>query len=420
MRKLLVLASVFSLSFASAAVAETIGAIADDYVSLMVSAHELKPDLVMIDRPDLAKPEKLGAAAIRSRSEALEKRIDAFRSQDSMEVMRARWIHAELVSLVAQLDLAEGAKLPMVERVERVYGFTPQFPRLSDYDPVLDRLDKAMPGPGTLAERIDAMKTAARVPADKMEPVFRAALAECRKRTLAHMPLPPESTDVQFVHDPLTPAENNYIGKGKSVTRISLDVPADVDRVLAMACHEVYPGHHTHFVNLDDAAGPGGGMPERLVGLADTPVFPVAEAIAEYGIGLAFPIEERIAFQRAVLYPLAGLQMRDVPAWRAYLAARPEVLGASATVARDYMSGTIDAATARNQFIRYRLQTPSAAQQMIKMIDAFGSMIIASDFGWYAMDRAMRDKSVDEQWRLFRQIQRQPMLLDDIRALAAK
>jgi hypothetical protein len=33
------------------------------------------------------------------------------------------------------------------------------------------------------------------------------------------------------------------------------------------------------------------------------------------------------------------------------------------------------------------------------------------------MDRSMQGKSVDEQWRLFRQIEREPMLLDDVAAL---
>jgi hypothetical protein len=37
--------------------------------------------------------------------------------------------------------------------------------------------------------------------------------------------------------------------------------------------------------------------------------------------------------------------------------------------------------------------------------------------GWYTIDQAMQGKSVDVQWRLFGQIEREPMLLDDIAAL---
>lgn len=400
--------------------AETVNAIADDYVALMVNAQALKPDLVVVAKPDLARVEKLELPAIRARAGALQARLEAIKAANPLEAMRARSMRARLVSLIAQLDVAGGARLDMTERVERYYGFKPEFPHLEDYDEALGRLDKAMPGAGTLAERIDALKTAARVPADKVEPVFRAAMAECRRRTVANMALPPESTEVQFVHDKLVPAENNYLGNGKSITRISLDVPGDVDRMLVMACHEVYPGHHMHFTNLDDAVGPDKGFREGLVELADTPVFPVAEAIAEYGVGLAFPVEDRIAFQRDILYPLAGLTMRDEGAWRALISARPDVLGASATVARDYMAGSVDSATTERRLIRYRLQTPTAAKQTIKMIDAFGSAVIASDFGWFTMDRTMRGKPIAEQWRLLREIQRQPMLLDDIRALATK
>ena len=51
------------------------------------------------------------------------------------------------------------------------------------------------------------------------------------------------------------------------------------------------------------------------------------------------------------------------------------------------------------------------------MIAAFGTYLIASDFGWYAVDRAMRGKPVEEQWRLMQRMQREPMLLADILAL---
>ncbi|NUT00375.1 MAG: hypothetical protein HOP96_05315 [Sphingomonas sp.] len=403
---------------------DTVDAIAKDYVGAAVEAKSLNPDLISINSPALTaavektatKPDPVALAA---RSGELIARLDALpKPEDSLGAMRMRSLRARLVSLQAHLQVMGGAKLPIGEQVERFYGFKPDFRSLSSYVPALDRLDKAIPGPGVLAERIAALKTAALVPPDKIEPVFLAALAECRRRTALHMKLPePESVEVQFLPDLPAPAEDVYQGNGKSRARINLDSPVDVDRLLAAACHETYPGHHSHFVNLDDALVRGRGWHEFDVEIEDGPQFPVAESVAEYGVGLTFPVEERIAFQRDVLYPLAGLKMQNVDAWRAYISARPEVLGASATVARDYLSGAIDQPTAQNLFVRYRLQTPTAAVQMMKMLDAFGSLVIASDFGWYTMDRAMQGKSVDEQWRLFRRIEREPMLLEDVAAL---
>jgi len=427
MRKLLLTLAAFVLAAAAppALPADGIDAIARDYVDLALDAKTLDPDLISINSPALeatykAKSGKADPAALAKRSGELIARFDALSKpqEDRLDAMRFRSLRARLVSLQAHAEVLGGAKLTMADRVERFYGFRPDFRPLNEYDPGLDRLDKAIPGSRTLAERIAALKTAALVPPDKIESVFRAAFAECRRRTLKHMPLPqPESVEVLFLHDLPAPAEDVYQGNGKSRARINLDSPVDVDRLLAAACHETYPGHHSHFVNLDDALSRGRGWREFDVEIEDGPQFAVAESVAEYGVGLTFPVEERIAFQRDVLYPLAGLRMQNVDAWRAYISARPDVLGATATVARDHLSGAIDQQTAHRLFVRYRLQTPTAATQMLKMLDVFGSLVIASDFGWYTMDRAMQGKSVDEQWRLFRQIEREPMLLDDVAAL---
>jgi hypothetical protein len=54
---------------------------------------------------------------------------------------------------------------------------------------------------------------------------------------------------------------------------------------------------------------------------------------------------------------------------------------------------------------------------MIKMLDAFGPFVIASDAGWYTVDRAMQGKSVDERWRLLQRMESEPMLLEDVAAL---
>ena len=134
-----------------------------------------------------------------------------------------------------------------------------------------------------------------------------------------------------------------------------------------------------------------------------TPVLP-KQRLAELGFHL-------------ILYPLAGLTMRDEAAWRAYVSARSSVLGATSTVIRDYLDRKIDAGTARTLSTRYRLMNPRSAEQLIKMVDAFGIDIIASDQGWLAIDRAFAGKAIDEQWRLLQRIEEEPMLLDDVRAL---
>jgi hypothetical protein len=402
--------------------ADAVDAVARDYVELALDAQRLQPDLISVIAPQpipstRGKKSARDAVAIERALGALTTRLDGVGPvTDRLDAMRLRALRARIESLRVQMRPADAPQLPVAEEVARKFGFVPDFRPLAGYDAALDRLDKAMPGDGNLPERIDAMKKAAIVPPDRIEPVSRAAIAECRRRTAAHLDLGREGIELKVTDDPTFPAGATYAGGGKSIVTVSRVLPMNVDQVLQMACHEVYPGHHVHYVTLDRALNSGRGWVEFSVDQVG-PAVPVAEAVAEYGVGLAFPVEERLAFERDVLFPLAGLTMGDPAQWRAYLSARSSILGASATVARDYLGGSIDHDQARRQFIRYRLQTPEAAGQLLKMLSAVGSYVIASDLGWYTIDRVMQGRSVEEQWRLLAQIEREPMLLDDIAAL---
>ncbi|MXP42592.1 hypothetical protein GRI75_13180 [Altererythrobacter soli] len=402
-----------------------VDSVARAYIELALGAYLLNGgdgDVATPRQEELAraKAAKRSAAQIAQEAAALVEALDALPAPpDRLTQMRHRSLRARLVSLEHGQRPADANTSDVADDVRLRFGFTADFPALSDYDAALARLDAAMPGPGTLPERIAALRATAAVTPERIEPVFRAAVAECRRRTAPHLDLAEESVDIRFVPDDLTPAQAEYVGGGKSIVSISTVIPTDVDRLLQHACHEVYPGHHAHMLALDRELYRLRGWPEYGAAMAADPVIPAAEAIAEYGVGLAFPVDERIAFQRDVLYPLAGLTMRNEEQWRAYLSARPEVLGATATVARDFLSGAIDEETAVTLLMRYRLQSREAARQTAKMIGAFGSYLIASDFGWFAVDRALRDKPREEQWRLLKQLQREPALLEDVVALGA-
>ena len=398
--------------------------IAHDYAVLSAQADRLESEgkddghkLDAIEREAKAHPLKL--PQIESGLDALVRRTDQLKpSSNPLRAMRQRYIRAHLISYRLQLEPQRMAGLPAAKQVELAYGFVPVFPDLASVDPAIDALDKALPGEGSLSERIDAMKQRALVPKDKIEAVVRASVAECFRRSSAHLNMPKDQLEIRFPDDKLIPAQSNYEGDGKGWMAVSTDYPADVDRLLTTACHEAYPGHHTHYATLDERVWDKYGWPEGKVGLQYEPLFAVSDAISEYGEGLTFPLDERMRYEREVLFPLAGLSMKDEAGWRALIKARSSVLGATSTVIRDYLDKKIDAASAQKLLMRYRLMNQRSAEQLVRMVDALGIIIIASDQGWLAIDRAFAGKSVDEQWRLLQRMEQEPMLLGDVRALA--
>ena len=421
-RFLLALCLVSSAAIAQPPRAPTLDSLARDYVVLSMRLQRSHPDVVSVTEPPLAlaaraKGRVSTEGAVR-RLNAIVAKIDRLRTpKDPLVAMRQRALRAHAASLALQLQPAEMNKLPVGDRVRRIYGFEPDFAPLTGFDAAIDALDKALPGAGTLSDRIDAMKQRAQVPKDRIEAVVRTAVAECRRRAAIHLRMPAETLAISFPADPLVPGQSNYLG-GKGTMAVSTVVPADVDRLLQLSCHEAYPGHHTNYASMDENLWRKRHWPESKVGLAFEPQFAVSDAISEYGTGLNFPLDERMKYEREILYPLAGFTMQDEAAWRAYLSARSSVLGATSTVIRDYLDGKIDAATAKRLSMRYRLMNPRSAEQLLKMVDAFGVDVIASDQGWLAIDRAFAGKPVDEQWRLLQRMEEEPMLLGDVRALA--
>jgi hypothetical protein len=317
-----------------------------------------------------------------------------------------------------QLQAKSGAKLPMKDEVRLRYGFDPDFKPLNSYDPILAKLDKQLPGSGILSGRIAQMRKATIVPADRVRAVQAAAFGECRRRAAQHVKMPKgESVEVRWIESPLFPGNNTFKGNGHSLAEFSRDYKWEVDQLLWVTCHEIYPGHHTHFATQSAELLHKRGWPEFSLSQNYGPTIPGAEAIAEYGVGLTFPIEDRIRFERDVLYPIAGLKMTNPDAWRVFWTARFDMLGASASVAEAYLDGKLDKAQAKQAFIKYRLMTPEGVEKLLPAVDQLGSYIIASDAGWMTIDRRLRGRSQAQRWQAFQRVLQEPMTVGDLQKL---
>lgn len=404
--------------------AEPIDDIANDYVKLTLAAAQHVPDIYeSYEGPESWKAEaaaaKIEPSTIIQRSGALIERLDRLpKAELPLLAQRHAWLRANLVSLRMQMEAKGGAKWPVGEEVRLRYGFTPDFRPLAEYDAILARLDKQLSGGGTLSERIARLREGSRVPKDKVQAVQQAALVECRRRAASKLKFPVgESVETRWGDDPLFGGSNIYEGNGHSVSEFSRAYAWEVDQILWVTCHEMYPGHHLHFATQSAELFKKRRWPEFSIWQAAGPMIPAAEAVAEYGVGLAFPIEERIRFERDVLYPLAGLTMGNPDEWRAYWTAKWDMLGATSSVAQLYLDGKLDKEQARAAFMKYRMMNRDGADKIVPVLDHVGSYIIASDVGWMTIDRRLRNRPEAEQWRTFQQILEQPMTVADLQKL---
>lgn len=333
------------------------------------------------------------------------------------ERRRHAFLIAQLRAAGARLQMMQGTKLSFEDEAERLFGVRPVLKALTDYDPVLQEIEALVPGDGPLWQRVDAFNDRFIIPADRLQAVMDAAIAECRRRTMDHIALPAdEKFTLEFVTGKSWSGYNWYKGDATSLIQINTDLPVRLSRAVDLGCHEGYPGHHVLNMLLEERLSKGKGWVEFTVYPLYSPQSLIAEGSANYGIELAFPGDERRAFEVGTLYPLAGLDPKDADAYLRLLEAQKALAGARFTIASEFLSGRItkDEAIALTQ--RYGLVSAKRAAQTVAFSEQYRSYVINYGLG-LDMVRAYVEAAGPDQgarWKRMEAVISEPTLPSDL------
>jgi hypothetical protein len=188
-------------------------------------------------------------------------------------------------------------------------------------------------------------------------------------------------------------------------------------RVIDLGCHEGYPGHHAYNMLLERNLARGRGWVEYMVYPLYSPQSFIAEGSANYGIELAFPGNERLAFERRVLYPLAGISDAGADVYIQLQDAIRDLSGARIAIAADLLDGRIDRAEAIRRTQRYSLASESRARQSIAFTEQYRSYVINYGLGEELVERFIegRNAPVARRWQTMTRILSEPFLPGDLR-----
>jgi hypothetical protein len=130
---------------------------------------------------------------------------------------------------------------------------------------------------------------------------------------------------------------------------------------------------------------------------------------------MAFPGEERLAYERDVLFPLAGLDPDQAAAYDAVRQLIERLRYADNAAARRYLDGEIDAGAAAEWLTRYAAMTPSRAEQRVRFIGQYRSYVINYTLGLdlvrdYVDREAGLDEAGEKRWEVFAQLLSSPRL----------
>ncbi|HEX8414051.1 MAG TPA: hypothetical protein VF637_09225, partial [Sphingomicrobium sp.] len=370
--------------------ADNLDAVARDYVKLSLTIGEKEEGYIdaYYGPPELQAAAKADAPgqtfdSLSAQVDALKKRAGAFAApDDALNSSRARFLSAQLTAASTRLRMMRGEKLTFEDEAEGLFGVRPQLQPLESFDPVIARLEATVPGTGPLAQRIDTFANRFNIPKDRLKPVFDAAIAECKRRTLQHIQLPQnERFDMAFVTGKSWSGYNYYQGNNHSKIEINTDLPIRIFRAVDLGCHEGYPGHHVLNALLEERLTKGRNWVEFSVYPLYSPQSLLAEGSANYGIKLAFPGNEQLEFEKRVLYPLAGLPVAEAENYYKLQEALQALGGARFTISKLFLEGKVTEAEAVQLFQKYQLLTPERARKSLDFTKQYRSYVINYGLG---------------------------------------
>ena len=345
-----------------------------DYVDAYYGPPEWKKE---------AETRKLSLDDIAKQGTAVRERVTSMSPPSGeMERLRQVYLDRQLSSLLARVRMLKGERLSFDEESKALYdGVAPTYPE-SHFKEILTALEKRFPGEGALVARYDAWRRPFVIPKDRLDAVFQIAIKAGRERTAKRLTLPPgESFTVEYVTNKSWGGYNWYQGQYKSLIQVNTDLPIYIDRAIDLACHEGYPGHHVYNALLEKHLVRDRGWVEFSIYPLFSPQSLIAEGTANFGIEVAFPGNERVEFERKVLFPAAGLDPARASEYYEVQALTEKLSYAGNEAARRYLNGEIDAAAAAKWLEQYALMSAERAKQRVRFMDQYRSYVINYNLG---------------------------------------
>jgi hypothetical protein len=384
------------------------------YVRLGLTIGQYDPDFVdAYYGPDSLRPTNALApvfpkdSLLQSTTELLSKFQAIANDKNDTLRMRANWISGQLIAFARRIQIATGTYGTFDEESKDLFGVVAPTYTEAQFKEWVARLDSLLPGKGDLPLRFQQLSNRFVIPKEKLDTVFRTAIAECRRRTSVHMEFPAEEDfTLEYVTDKPWSGYNWYKGKYKSVIQINTDLPILIDRVIDVGSHESYPGHHVYNMLLEKNLYRDRGFLEVSLYPLFSPQSLIAEGSANYGIEVVMPGVEKTKFTRDVLLPLAGLDTTGIAAYYKAQELKGKLTYVRNEVGRGLINKTMSEEEAVRWLITYGLYSELSARKSLTFIEKNRTYIINYNYGMDLVKSAIEAKggtasAPDKRWELF-------------------
>jgi hypothetical protein len=395
----------------------SVNELATDYVKLVLALGELDPGYVdaYYGPPqwrDEAKAQHLSAAQIERQAQQLIDGLNTLAPEplpQDPELPRLRqvYLRKQLGAVRARAQMLQGRHFSFDEEARALYDIDAPHYSDSQFEPQLKQLDALLPpGPADLADRYNRYIGRFAVPKERLQSVMQAAIDRARAQVRRHLELPPgEHFELALVERKPWSAYNWYQGGYYSRIEVNTDPVVSISRVIQLASHEGYPGHHVYNSLLEQQLVRGQGWPEYQVYPLYSPQSLIAEGSADFGVDLTFPERERLDFERE-LFALSGFDPAELETYDRVMEAAKALGPARIEAARRYLDGRMDTEATVAWLRRYTLASEQSARQRVEFFDQYRSYMVNYSYGEelvraYVEAQGGAEAGSDGQWRAF-------------------
>jgi hypothetical protein len=244
------------------------------HVDGLVDAYYGPPELA--DRVEVVLPARLAADA---------RQLLADLEHAGLDANRRHWLAAQVRGLATTASRLAGEPISYADEVEACYGVRPRWVEEDELADAHRRLDAALPGSGSLSERLIRWRESQAVPVDRLGTAVASLAEDLRERTQRRFALPEgEHVDFDLTTDKPWSGFNYYLGDLRSRVSINTDLPVLSPTLAHLVAHEAYPGHHTEHTRKEAGLVRRRHQLEETIFLVGTPQCLLAEGLADLGL----------------------------------------------------------------------------------------------------------------------------------------